>query len=60
MPLYNYQCSKCHYTIDHYLSINDRNRKFECPICGNKLIKLIGTGTIFNLKGKNWYKSGIQ
>ncbi len=60
MPIYNYQCSNCEFHINYYLAINERNREFECPICGQKLIKLIGEGKAFNFKGDGFYKKGWQ
>ena len=59
MPVYEYIC-KCGYTVTYYLTMGNRNREFDCPVCGKSLTKLIGKGSIFNLKGEGYFKKGIQ
>lgn len=36
MPNYNYKCSACEHTFDHYSKIADRNipKENPCPNCG--------------------------
>jgi len=59
MPIYEYVC-QCGYFVNYYLTMSERDRIFECPVCGKKMDKLIGRGSVFNLKGKGFYKGGIQ
>lgn len=53
MPLYEYQCKKCH-------SLTERIQKFSdspltvCPHCGGELEQLISAAAI-QFKGSGWY-----
>lgn len=53
MPLYEYQCKKCH-------SLTERIQKFSddpltiCPHCGGELEKLISASSV-RFKGSGWY-----
>ena len=53
MPLYEYQCKKCH-------SLMERIQKFSdspltvCPHCGGALEKLLSAAAI-QFKGSGWY-----
>ncbi len=55
MPLYEYQCKKCH-------SLTERIQKFSdppltvCPHCGGELEQLISASAI-QFKGSGWYVS---
>ena len=55
MPLYEYQCKKCH-------SLTERIQKFSdspltvCPHCGGELEQLISAAVI-QFKGSGWYVS---
>ena len=55
MPLYEYQCKKCH-------SLTERIQKFSdspltvCPHCGGELEQLISAAAI-QFKGSGWYVS---
>lgn len=60
MPTYQFYCTKCNYQEDIYLSITLKNYIKQCPKCLTPLQRLIGTGSLFNLKGEDWYKGGIQ
>lgn len=53
MPLYEYQCKKCH-------SLTERIQKFSdpplatCPHCGGEVEQLISAPTV-QFKGSGWY-----
>lgn len=53
MPLYEYQCKKCH-------SLTERIQKFSdepltaCPHCGGELEKLLSAPAV-QFKGSGWY-----
>lgn len=53
MPLYEYQCKKCH-------SLTERIQKFSdppltvCPHCGGELEQLLSAPTV-QFKGSGWY-----
>ena len=55
MPLYEYQCQKCH-------SLTERIQKFSdsplttCPHCGGELEQLLSAPAI-QFKGSGWYVS---
>ncbi|MGA3316116.1 MAG: zinc ribbon domain-containing protein [Candidatus Korobacteraceae bacterium] len=55
MPLYEYQCKKCH-------SLMERIQKFSdspltvCPHCGGELEQLLSASAI-QFKGSGWYVS---
>jgi len=53
LPLYEYQCKKCH-------SLTERIQKFSdeplttCPHCGGELEKLLSAASV-RFKGSGWY-----
>jgi putative FmdB family regulatory protein len=53
LPLYEYQCKKCH-------SLTERIQKFSdppltvCPHCGGELEKLLSAAAV-RFKGSGWY-----
>lgn len=58
MPLYLYDCEKCHKSHEVIQKFSDPPLK-KCPSCGGKLKKRI-TSTAFQLKGGGWYKDGYS
>lgn len=58
MPLYLYDCEKCHKSHEVIQKFSDPLLK-KCPSCGGKLKKRI-TSTAFQLKGGGWYKDGYS
>lgn len=54
MPTYEYQCSSCNHQFEAFQSIKDEPLK-ECPLCHQKVNRLIsgGAGVIF--KGNGYY-----
>ena len=53
MPIYEYECEKCHESVEVLQNINDEPLK-TCEKCGAKLNKLI-TNTTFHLYGPGFY-----
>jgi|YNPBryantNP2012_1023418.scaffolds.fasta_scaffold02159_10 putative FmdB family regulatory protein len=53
MPIYEYECQKCHKIIEHMQKISDPNLSI-CPECGGEVQKLISHSS-FHLKGNGWY-----
>jgi putative FmdB family regulatory protein len=54
MPLYEYECQKCHKKTEYIQKFSDAPKK-KCEHCGGKLEKLISAAG-FVLKGGGWYK----
>ena len=54
MPTYQYRCSECRHEFEEFQSMNDKPLK-TCPVCGEKLERVIsgGAGVIF--KGSGFY-----
>ncbi len=46
MPLYEYKCTKCDNTFEQVLSLENYDKKQDCPKCGQKSKKLISLGGI--------------
>lgn len=53
MPLYEYECSKCHKIIEIIQKVGETAPK-KCPYCGGALKKLLSTPAI-QFKGSGWY-----
>ena len=57
-PTYNFSCEKCGYEQQKLVSIL-YPKKSKCPKCQKySLIRLIGKGGGFLLKGEGFYRSG--
>ena len=54
MPTYEYLCEKCGTKSFKRKSISKRNEIEICK-CGQKMVRLIGIGSSFILKGKGFY-----
>ena len=54
MPLYEYECRKCHHRFEVIQGLRQRPIK-KCPKCGSgKVEKLISTPAV-HFKGTGWY-----
>ena len=53
MPIYEYQCTKCHEITEELQKMSDPPLR-KCPHCGAKVKKLMSMNT-FHLKGSGWY-----
>lgn len=58
MPIYEYECEKCHTITEAWQSISD-DPLTTCPDCQGALKKLISSST-FQLKGGGWYADGYS
>ena len=56
-PTYNFECESCGWKQQKLVSVN-YPKKSKCPQCQtNTLIRLIGTGCGFILKGKGFFRN---
>ena len=53
MPIYEYECTKCHVVEEVLQKFSDKPLK-KCKHCSGKLQKLISQNS-FHLKGTGWY-----
>jgi putative FmdB family regulatory protein len=53
MPLYEYECKKCHHRIEKIQSFSARHIK-KCPDCGGVLEQVISAPAV-QFKGSGWY-----
>ena len=56
MPIYEYECEKCHNITEAWQSMTDAPLT-DCQQCDGTLRKLISTSS-FQLKGGGWYADG--
>ncbi len=53
MPLYEYQCKKCHHRFEKIQKFSDKPLK-KCPDCGGPVEQLISAPAV-QFKGSGWY-----
>ncbi len=53
MPLYEYECKKCHRRIEKIQSFAARHIK-KCPTCGG-VLELVVSAPAVQFKGSGWY-----
>jgi putative FmdB family regulatory protein len=53
VPLYEYQCTKCHKRTEKIESVSGPHLK-KCPHCGGKVERLVAAPAI-QFKGAGWY-----
>ena len=53
MPLYEYECAKCHRKTEKIENVNGPHLK-KCPHCGGKVERLLSSPAI-QFKGSGWY-----
>lgn len=53
MPLYEYECTKCHKRTEKIESVSGPHLK-KCPHCGGKVEQLLAAPAI-QFKGSGWY-----
>ena len=58
MPIYEYQCQKCHHHFEEIQKLSDPPVT-QCPECSGSVNRLISQ-TSFALKGEGWYKDGYS
>jgi putative FmdB family regulatory protein len=54
MPTYEYQCLKCGHRFEKLQSIKD-NPVEKCPLCSQRVARLIGAGAGLIFKGAGFY-----
>lgn len=60
MMNYEFECQDCGHNFEERLPIHLRSAAI-CPKCFScNCTKLISKGALFNLKGKGFYKEGLQ
>ena len=53
MPLYEYQCKKCHHRFEKIQKFSDSHVK-KCPECGGPIEQLVSAPAV-RFKGSGWY-----
>ncbi len=53
MPLYEYECKKCHHRFEKIRKFSDKPLK-KCPDCGGPVEQLISAPAV-QFKGSGWY-----
>src|ERR1700738_3335511 len=53
MPLYEYECKKCHHRFEKIQKFSDPHVK-KCPKCGGPIEQVISAPTV-QFKGSGWY-----
>src|SRR6202521_6240896 len=53
MPLYEYECKKCHHRFEKIQKFSDRMVK-KCPDCGGPVEQVISAPAV-QFKGSGWY-----
>jgi putative FmdB family regulatory protein len=50
MPIYEFECTKCHHEFDCYLKLDESYEELACPRCGKKSPKKL----ISAIRTNNW------
>jgi putative FmdB family regulatory protein len=53
MPLYEYECKKCHHRVERIQKFSDPHLK-KCPDCGSP-VELVVSAPAVQFKGSGWY-----
>jgi putative FmdB family regulatory protein len=53
MPLYEYQCKKCHHRFERIQKFSDPHVK-RCPDCGGPVEQVVSAPAV-QFKGSGWY-----
>jgi putative FmdB family regulatory protein len=59
MPIYEYQCEKCHHTLEALQKFSDKPLR-ECPECGKHSLKRLISAPLFRLAGSGWYETDFK
>jgi len=59
MPTYEYECLQCGHRFDMLQQMSDEPVK-ECPKCGGKVHRLLGTGSGIIFRGSGFYATDYQ
>jgi putative FmdB family regulatory protein len=59
MPIYEYQCQKCHHHLEALQKISDKPLR-ECPECGKHTLTRLMSAPMFRLSGSGWYETDFK
>ncbi len=59
MPIYEYECSKCHHQLDIMQKMNDAPA-LVCPQCLEESLVRLVSAAGFQLKGQGWYATDFK
>jgi putative FmdB family regulatory protein len=59
MPIYEYQCEKCHHHLEALQKMSDKPLR-ECPECGKHTLKRLLSAPLFRLAGSGWYETDFK
>ena len=59
MPLYEYKCEICE-TVTEKLQKTTDPPLVRCPMCNQDSLKKVISAGVFDLKGKGFYKPGMN
>lgn len=54
MPLYEYECRKCHHRFEVIQSVKDKPIK-RCPVCRKGTVQKLLSSPALRFKGSGWY-----
>ena len=57
MPMYEYECPKCHLTKEEI--VRNADEEVQCPECGELMKRMVAKSN-FALKGRGWAKDGYS
>jgi len=49
MPLYEYQCPKCHRTFEYLVPLSKYDEKIKCPKCKKGVLRKVMTPVLFKI-----------
>ncbi|WP_367607288.1 FmdB family zinc ribbon protein [Legionella sp. W05-934-2] len=59
MPIYEYECKKCHHQFDLMQKMSDEPVK-QCPKCFQLSVVRMVSAAGFQLKGSGWYQTDFK
>jgi putative FmdB family regulatory protein len=59
MPIYEYQCDKCHHHLEALQKLSDKPLR-ECPECGKHALRRLVSAPRFRLAGSGWYETDFK
>lgn len=59
MPIYEYECSKCHHKLDLIQKMSDPP-EHRCPQCSEDTLVRLVSAAGFQLKGQGWYATDFK
>jgi putative FmdB family regulatory protein len=59
MPIYEYQCEKCHWVFENLFMHPVRGKKNRCPVCGGIGLRIMSASN-FRLRGSGFYATDYK